>query len=290
MQGLLPLSLLWGSLFADLSATQTFADLTAVQMTSSVAMQPMINKEIAPEPVMIESVFKPARSYGWPWRGRLRDAVYLPESDTIRHVDAYRAHDNFWGSHAMVGLLQRVSRRVTEQHGPGRMAVGELSNNRGGRILGHRSHQNGRDVDIGFYMVDERNHTVAWPSFVYLWRSGKARVGGEDDRKMVYMDVARNWTLVESLALDPQVAVQHIFVANSMKRILFRYARKKGVPEEIQDRVSRMMMPAGSGRPHTDHFHVRIYCPRSDRPRCKDKGPYWPWSADLHGRAPLARW
>lgn len=283
MSGLLPLTLLWGSMFADLSAAtnaetlQAFPDLYATTMTT-----PSVR------PVPIESVFKPSHSVGWPWRGRLSDAVYLPESDTIRHVDAYRAGDRFWGSHALVGLLQRASKRVRAMHGPSRMAVGELSSLRGGRILGHRSHQNGRDVDIGFYMHDERGQTVAWPSFVYLWRSGRAAVGQEESRKMVYMDVARNWTLVESLALDPHVAVQHIFVANSMKRILFRYARAQGVPPEVQERVSRMMIPAGSGRPHTDHFHVRVYCQRTDRPRCRDKGPYWPWSADLHGRLPLA--
>lgn len=286
MNGLLPLTLLWGSLFADLSAvndlqvTQAFPDLNAVHMTSSRFT----------EPIVIESVFKPSRSVGWPWRGRLRDSVYLEESDTIRHVDAYRANDRFYGSHAMVGLLQRASRRVTEIHGPSRLAVGELSAHRGGRILGHRSHQNGRDVDLGFYMVDRRGQTVAWPSFVYLWRSGKAAVGSEENRKMVYMDVARNWTLVESLALDPHVAVQHIFVANSMKRILLRHAKRKGVSKEFRERISRMMIPAGSGRPHTDHFHVRIYCQQNDRPRCHDKGPYWPWSAGLHGRAPLAHW
>ncbi|MCA9580870.1 MAG: penicillin-insensitive murein endopeptidase [Myxococcales bacterium] len=227
-----------------------------------------------------------SRSLGYPWKGRLAHGVRLRESKHVRLVHAYRERANHWGSTELVHLIDGASRVVARAHGPGRLAVGELSSRYGGKISGHRSHQNGRDVDIGFYLR-EGKRVVPWPSFVYLRRSGSRRVGM--DGRLLVFDRERNWTFVAHLASDAPVPVQHLFVDNSIRRILLRHARTIGEDPTIIERAARMMVPAGGeATPHTDHFHVRIYCPPRDRPRCRDQGPFWPWLADLHERTPVA--
>ena len=37
-----------------------------------------------------------------------------------------------------------------------------------------------------------------------------------------------------------------------------------------------LMRQPGDSAPHDDHFHVRVYCTRSDRFHgCRDSGPVW---------------
>lgn len=218
-----------------------------------------------------------SRSIGFPWRGRLSGGVYLDEDKHVRHVQKYEGNDRFWGSAELVSLVSRVARVVSRVHGPGRLSAGELSARRGGRVLGHRSHQSGRDMDIGFYLDNDLGKTLAWPEFVYLRRDGTRPIDG--GATLARFDDARNWTLVEALATETQVPVQYMFVANGIRRRVLRYGEAHGASEELLGRVARLMMPPGSGRPHTDHFHIRIYCPVDDRPSCREQGPVWPWVA-----------
>lgn len=223
-------------------------------------------------------------SYGFPWDGRLVRSKRIKPSKHVRLVEDYRVRGHHFGTSELVDLVNRVARNISKRFGPGRMALGELSAKHGGKITGHRSHQNGRDADIGFYLLNDRNRVGAWNKFQYLNRAGNTRVGM--DGQLARFDRARNWALVEQLVTDEEVAVQHLFVANSIRRIVLRTARRKGVSDEIYERAARMMMPAGEGsQSHTDHFHIRIYCTERDQPRCKDKGPYWDWAPAIARRA-----
>jgi murein endopeptidase len=46
------------------------------------------------------------------------------------------------------------------------------------------------------------------------------------------------------------------------------------VSEELLARVDAVV---DAERQHTNHMHVRIYCPVDDVPRCDEEPPYHPW-------------
>lgn len=219
-------------------------------------------------------------STGWPWRGRLANAVQLTPSAHVHLVDADVPNGRHWGTAALVGLVERVGAHVAA-HAPGaRLQVGELSGPGGGNIPGHRSHENGRDVDLAFYFVDdETGEHVDLPRFANVSRSGTARV---NDR-VVRFDLERNWRLLEALATDEETPVQHAFVSRSLRQKLLRAGERLGASPELVARVERIMIPPGVRHPHQNHFHVRVYCPADDTSEgCRDRGPYWPWMPSAH--------
>lgn len=216
-----------------------------------------------------------SRSIGWYWRGALERGRRLVDSEHVALLDRHRENGRFWGSTELVGLLERTARRVAE-HAPGaKLVAGELSAEEGGDIPGHRSHENGLDADLGFYLRGEDGGWVVPPRFVPVTSRG---VGRLDEERTVTFDDAANLAFVEALLADRQTPVQLIFVANGIKRRLVREARRQGRPDEVVDKLERVLMQPGHGPlAHREHFHVRIYCPPADRPDCRDRGPYWRW-------------
>ncbi|MCG8557794.1 MAG: penicillin-insensitive murein endopeptidase [Proteobacteria bacterium] len=214
-----------------------------------------------------------SRSLGFPWQGALLGAVALRPSRYVRHVAEYRDRGHFYGTLELVRLLQRVARGVAFRLPGARLSVGELSRRYGGEIGGHQSHQNGRDVDLGFY-VNDRNGVPAEASrFVEFGRSG---VGRGRDRHLRFDD-ARNWELVSRLLTDADASVQYIFVSRALKRRLLAEARQRRAPAWVLRRARVVMREPRRGHRHRNHFHVRIYCPPAHLPSCRDRGPYWPW-------------
>src|SRR5262249_44468234 len=93
-------------------------------------------------------------STGLPWHGRLLRAVRLNMGPSLRPVTEYTRSGNFYGTSELVTLLERSAQVVATRWPGSQLSVGELSGPRGGKISGHRSHQNGRDVDVAFFMQD----------------------------------------------------------------------------------------------------------------------------------------
>jgi penicillin-insensitive murein endopeptidase len=212
-------------------------------------------------------------SVRYPWRGHLVRGLRLPESDLVRHVDEYIEHERFFGTWQLVQLVTRGAARVSELLPSARLSVGELSAEHGGLIVGHRSHRNGRDIDIGFYLVDETGQPAIAPTFVNMNRHGTGWYAGQQLR----FDDARNWALISKLIDDDDARVQYIFVARALQSRLVAHARKIGAPDWLIARARAAMVEPSSGNRHQSHFHVRIYCPSEDRPQCQDKPPYYPW-------------
>jgi penicillin-insensitive murein endopeptidase len=225
-----------------------------------------------------------SRSLGYPWRGHLTNGVRLEESDLIRHSVADQEDDRFWGTQELVGLLERAVDRVSSALPSGPLVVGELSQRRGGDVIGHKSHENGRDVDLGFYLRTEAGQPVPATQFVSIWRSGRGRMGDEG----VYFDAQRNWLLIRALLTDRKVQVHHVFTSKWIRRRLLREARRQGTGERLYKRAQQMIIPPDVRHPHHNHFHVRIYCPPDDVPGCRDRGPFWPWLSPDHPFADLA--
>jgi penicillin-insensitive murein endopeptidase len=215
----------------------------------------------------------PSTSVGFAFRGRLRRGLLLEESQTIRYAGEYASAGNFYGTTELVNLLQRAAAQVSRRLPGARLSVGELSRRNGGPISGHRSHQNGRDVDIAFYMRDAAERPYDPFAFANFDRNGH----GLPPNEALTFDDARNWELVSRLVSDADARVQYIFVAETLKQRLLRTGRRRHAARRILDRAEAVMMQPTHGHPHRNHFHVRIYCPPADRPMCEDREPYHAW-------------
>ncbi|AKF05884.1 penicillin-insensitive murein endopeptidase [Sandaracinus amylolyticus] len=204
--------------------------------------------------------------------GRLLGGREIVESEHVRlkHPNGDQHH----GTDELVTLLERSAATVAQQFPGSRLTVGDLSRRRGGRFRPHRSHRSGRDVDVGFYVVDTSGQLVYHDRFVDFRADGTTRAN-PDWR----FDDARNWALVAAMVGQDDAPVQYMFVARWLKQRLLDYAASIGAPQELIDRASAILDQPSRGGRHEDHFHVRIYCPAGDRPRCVDDAPWHAWVA-----------
>lgn len=218
-----------------------------------------------------------SRSIGRSNRGWLRHAAALEEGPAL-HV---RTPSHRYGTEELVALLQWAAEEVAREHPGSVLTVGDLSRRRGGRLRPHRSHRSGLDADVGFYLRDAATAEPAHPPrFVALGRNGKGSLAGAG----YGFDDARNWTLVAALMGQDRVPVQYMMVIDPLKQRLLAEGRRRGASEALLHRVEEAVGPRRTGRgrwarygTHNSHFHIRIYCPLDDRPRCQDTPPFWDW-------------
>jgi penicillin-insensitive murein DD-endopeptidase len=168
----------------------------------------------------------------------------------------------------LVTLLERGARRVRGRHPGSVLLIGDLSRRGGGDLVAHRSHESGRDADVGFYFVDSRGAPVEITRFRAVDSRGRA-VG---ERRLRF-DLQRNWMLIQSFLTDPQIRVQHIFVAAPLRKRLLDYARERGVSLPVLHRAGLAMKQPRDGLLHDDHYHVRIACPPRQRDVCVAEPP-----------------
>ena len=201
---------------------------------------------------------------GHPNEGRLEGGVRLDTSRPyFRVLPAYERSDVRWGLPALVGMIDRAACAVAKRYPGATLDVGDLSRRNGGELLRHRSHESGRDADLGFYMVDAAGKPAHARTFIRFDESLKS-----PEMPGVHFDVGRNWLFVQHLVTDRVAQVSHIFVAEPLRQKLLAHARSIGVSRRILDRAAIAMMQPRKALAHDDHFHVRISCPRSMRGTC----------------------
>lgn len=186
-----------------------------------------------------------------------------------------------WGTAELVALLQRSAARVASVAPGARLHVGDLSREDGGRMSPHRSHRSGRDADVGLYLMDADGQPVMGERFVDIGRDGVAR-----QDPSIRLDEARTWHLVEALVTDTEAPVQFIFLARHLEERLLEEGRRQGASEELLRRVDAVI---DAERAHTNHLHVRIYCPVDDVPRCSEDPPFHDWVDRSAAREAIAR-
>ncbi len=213
----------------------------------------------------------PSVSVGYPNRGLLRFGMRINDDKDLRvKVGSLNSRH---GTGELVRLIEYAAHEVAFRYPRSRLTVGDLSRPGGGRFRPHKSHQSGRDVDLGFYMLDRKSTPVNNHAFVPFNSKGVGRQWGA----IYKFDAARNWALMESLLSHPTIDVQHIFVANAAKRKLLNQALKERANPELLMRARRVISQPRHGAPHRSHFHVRVYCSDDDRPICKDRPPFYAW-------------
>ena len=204
---------------------------------------------------------EPALSIGSPTRGRLTGADELESRDALR---VRRPGSARWGLPDLVGMLTRGAERVRKRYPGSVLLVGDLSHARGGPIPGHRSHESGRDADVGFYFVDRKGRVATPERFLTVLANGRSK-----EEPALAFDERRNWALVQAWLTDPRARVQHIFVSKAVRARLLAYARARGVYVPVLHRASLAMKQPSRGLSHDDHFHVRIGCPGGQRGVCE---------------------
>jgi LysM repeat protein len=168
-----------------------------------------------------------------------------------------------WGANQTVFNVKRAIAAVRARHERlHRLAIGDLSARRGGKITEHRSHQSGRDADIGFYY---RRVPAGYP---------EAFVPATPDN----LDFPATLDLLVAFAATASAegGVERIFLGYDTQRLIYEWAERTHALSE-GELGALFQYPNGpyaaSGlvrhEPgHDDHIHVRFKCATNDR-RCK---------------------
>lgn len=233
--------------------------------------------------------------------GSLRAPAALPfDGDGYTIPGPWRARRSNHGTEEIVGFVARAARAVERANPGGVAAVGDLSRRGGGASAEHRSHQNGRDVDVFYYAVDREGRPMR-PGDAMLrfnaegratrWSPARGEKAPARPVPALRFDARRNWALVRALLTDPDVEVEWIFVQRDLAALLMSEAMKSGEDPAVLSRAAFLLHQPSDAEAHDDHMHVRVYCDPGDRARgCVDRGPIrwlkklWKYMAPPYGR------
>jgi penicillin-insensitive murein endopeptidase len=211
----------------------------------------------APYSLMSLSVGHP--NDGWQVR-----AKRLRSSDRLKVRKDCRK--NSYGHPALVLMLERTAKDIFAAQKGSVMLVGDLSDENGGPLYGHRSHQTGRDADIGFFVTNKKGRPITSERFVGFNADGTSKDGSP-----VLFDDWRNWLLVKSWILDKRAGISHIFIQHDLRQRLLRFAARHPKARPYITEAAALLKQPEYGEDHSDHFHVRISCPTNQAGLCRDE-------------------
>lgn len=218
-----------------------------------------------------------AHSVGVTNRGFLRGGASLPDRG-VGFVRGRPGESTRFGTPELVAAITDAAATVARAYpGGAPLRVGDIGAPEGGEHERHASHRAGRDADLVFFVTDLAGRSVEGRSVAFD-RRGVART---EDGQFLRFDVARNWELVRAFLLDDDARVQWIFCSHGVKSMLLAYAARYETNPDALVRAADVLHQPSNGRPHDDHFHVRVLCSEHDAVAgCRDVGPRWPWLRD----------
>jgi len=200
-----------------------------------------------------ESPLVLGQSLGKPWRGALSRPAQLRAGKGYLIRRPLRS----FGTRRLVDTVRNAVAAVRADHPKVHtLAIGDLSQKRGGEISEHRSHQSGRDVDVGFFY---RKKPKGYPQIFVVGNASN-------------LDLPATWDLLVAFArtADDRGGVQAIYLDYGLQGVLYEWARDRGVSATYLDQLFQYPNGKGSGglvrhEPHhADHFHIRLRCPPGD--------------------------
>ena len=168
-----------------------------------------------------------------------------------------------YGHPALVLMLRRTAKQIAKQTRGSVLLVGDLSREHGGPLYGHRSHQSGRDADVGFFVTDLEGK----PLNARKLRAFDAKGRAKDGSRLLFDDY-RNWLLVQLWLKDTRAQLQYVFVSRSLRRRLLDFAQARPAFRKYVKAAAKFLRQPRNALPHDDHFHVRIACPERQRELC----------------------
>jgi hypothetical protein len=194
------------------------------------------------------------QSIGAPWSGHLARSTRLRGSDGFMIRRPWRA----FATRTTVELVRRAVTDTVDMFPDAHViAIGDLSAKHGGAISDHRSHQSGRDADIGLIY---KTKPAGYPQN-FITATAKN------------LDCGATWQLISAFAATAgdDGGAQVIFLDYNVQRLIYAWARKHKVPLRRLERV--FQFPRGRdvsdglvrhAPNHDDHLHVRFRCASAD--------------------------
>ena len=192
----------------------------------------MLQELFSKDPAALGSI-----SVGFVNLGRLINGVKFPEGNDWIIVNPPKSY----GTKEVVDYLISVAKYMRERFPDAPpLRINDLSAEKGGHIRPHKSHQNGRDVDIGFY-------------YIYDPKNPKAKK----------FDVEKNWEFIK--AIITKTDVQVILVDRRIQKQMYEYAKSIGENVLWLDSIFKSGEHSiiKHARRHRGHFHIRFYSPRA---------------------------
>jgi hypothetical protein len=183
------------------------------------------------------------RGTGTAHAGRLPDGIQLPREGPGYVV---MKHARLWGTWQLLHTVMGGIAEVLVRHpGSAPVVIGDLSGRGGGPLDPHKSHQNGLDADVGYFLKD--NRPVSY--FVVMNRAN--------------LDLPKTLTLIEGLLNTGRV--EFILVDRALQNLLYEEASRRGWSEDLLERVFEVHCRAGFRKPylqhapgHHTHLHLRV--------------------------------
>lgn len=183
-------------------------------------------------------------SIGRPNAGMLINAMQMPKGPYWELLDPSHA----WGTKETIDALSAAITRVNEQFSDtAPIHIGHISGRQGGWLSPHKSHQAGRDVDVGYYYKEHPR----W--FVRATREN--------------LDVARTWAFLKALITDADIDM--IFMDTPIQKMVCDHAESVGEDPAFLDTVfqfrNKNVRPLVRwARGHDTHIHVRFFNPTAE--------------------------
>jgi LysM repeat protein len=152
-----------------------------------------------------------------------------------------------WARPQTVAVLRRGFDEVRSRHklAPA-VHIHDASQKSGGELGEHRSHQDGRDVDIAYYQ--RRCPKNGCP----------VRVVDPED-----LDVVRQWTLISQWLRSGQI--EALFIDHRLQKVLYEHAKRRGVrADQLREWFQYPDPPTSKNGvirhwdSHRNHIHARI--------------------------------
>lgn len=168
---------------------------------------------------------------------------------------SYGSRPNVYGANETITLIiEGIARFVKKYPGGPVIVVGNLSRPVGGKLKPHKSHQSGRDVDIGYV------HKEKFQPVTHMLTATEEN-----------LDLEKTWFLIESFLNTGKVT--KIFIDYYIQEMIYKYLVSRKYKKAYLDKV--FQYPKGKGskaviqhsKGHHHHMHVRFDCPGKDS-RC----------------------
>jgi LysM repeat protein len=234
----------WGDVPAAVSAAPSDAALASSERSSRdtpAALLSLSDEELARR-VELDVTTLGSLSIGSPGGAMLINPVTLPPGPYWEIADRAEVFGTSETIEAIEAAIGKVHEIFADAHP---IIVGDISDEDGGRLKRHQSHQGGRDVDLGFFFKNG-----AMPHFVAGTASN--------------LDLPKNWALVRALVTCTDV--ETILLDTRVQRLLYKYAAGIGEDQAWLDRVFHFVKGSKSAivkhvAGHRNHYHVRFYNP-----------------------------
>jgi len=235
-----------GTALATPVAAKPEATISAQKVVATASTAPLPVQSMVRPNTDIEKL--PCMSIGAASRGRLINGKHLPSNKGWITRSPYRQH----ATPELISELKRAINVVRKRHPDScRLVTGDISFPRGGPMLPHRSHQAGRDIDIGMFAKNNRQMT----HFEIMTADN--------------LDLAKTWTLIAALLEGGQI--EYIMVDYSIQALLYDYVKNRlrasdsylepifQYPKGRTERTGIIRHYGG----HRNHLHVRFFCPKA---------------------------